>query len=212
MGHKNNKKPAVAETIKPVITETNNVQNENKVETPVKEDIAAKQITHEEQAILSRVNRPKKDWNTISEEEMVDFNLGKNLLELPPEAKKLQDNKEYAFSWVERKPKRIDEVENYPPPMTWWVVNRTLCPELAYLCDPMTGGIHTLDQILVMKPWKLHKRYQDVKLSDAIEKDRSGTLEGKHGQKEELEPGVVRTEYVSGAKIDGGDVVMATDT
>ena len=191
-----NKKPVKTEKTNPVRTET------------------VKPITEIEHKIANRVSKDLGEWDDIKEEDLIDYSLSVSRWLLPKPLKKLQDEKKFAFRWIERTDRRIDEVQGWEPPKQWRIVNRTRVPEIADLCDSGHGGIQAEDQILVMKPWHWHMVCQDAVLSKTKDQDASGTLKGKHGRTEDLEPGVVRTEYVAdaSAKIGGGDVVMASDS
>jgi len=196
---------------KPAKAEEKTTPEKVETETPVK--TVAVPMTPEEQAIAARVSKVHSEWDQIKEEELVDFSLSVDSYALPVEAKKLQDDKKFAFRFIEMTPKRIDEITNKPHPAKWDVVNRTSHPELANYCDPVHGAVQKEDQILVYKPWKFHARYQETKTQIAVAKDESGSLEGKDGKTSELQAGVTRTEMKTGSqnKISGGDVVMSQD-
>lgn len=119
-------------------------------------------LTPNEQAIAERVAGEDTDWFTIGEESMTDFSLMTNVLDLRahyPEAATLQEEKVYAFRWIERTPERVDQMtRSAHPPMRWAIVNKTTCPELEKYVDPLIGGIVNLDQILIFKPWAHHMR------------------------------------------------------
>ena len=170
-------------------------------------NITKKQLTSEEQAIFDRVSKSDADWDAIKEEDMLDFSLARDVYALPPEAKKRQDNKEYAFRCIEMTDKRIDQVTNWPAPLRWWICNRSTAPFLKGYFHPSHGGVQLEDQLLVMKPWHMHQLVQDKKreLSDA--KNKAGDIAEKDGK--EREDG--KAEYVAGKqhKISSSDIVMA---
>lgn len=159
-------------------------------------------LTTEERALADRIAN-EDSWTGITEESMVDFSLDSDPYPLPLEAKKRQDAKELAFKWVLRDVRRIDEVCNQEPPMKWWVCNSTRTPFLAPLCDSIHGGVQNKDQILVVKPYWMHRKHKDAELALAEAKGMAGAIEAKDGEKHDW------GEYRSGEdqKISGPDQV-----
>jgi hypothetical protein len=189
-------KPAQAEKKTPEKTETN-------TETPANAERPKRQLTADEEALVARISKGGADWENITEESMLDFSLANDKYALPPEALKKQNDKEFAFRFIAKTSTRIDEIQSQPPPATWWVCNRTRAPFLAKYCDPLHGGIQREDQILVMKPWALHQRYQDAKAGIAQAKDKAGDLSTKDGKTKNIHSGEVQ--YSAGAKAKLGD-------
>jgi|GEM_PF-6591613 len=168
-------------------------------------------LTPEEQAIKIRSDAEDKSWHTIREDELNDFSLMENPLDLPEEAARLQKNEIYAFRWCERKPARIDQLtRSVNPPLKWGIVNKTTVSDLAHLVDPLLGCIPCVDQILLYKPWTHHRIVQEAKMKRAEAGLNAGSLEGKKRQIESRDTDV---EVFTGAdyKIGSGDEVLMPD-
>ena len=164
-------------------------------------------LTPDEQALAARIAGGDREWETIKEEDMVDFSLSEDAYKLPNEAAKKQKEKEFAFRWVAATASRIDQVRSLDPPARWWICNSSNTPFLAKYVDPAHGGIQKLDQVLVFKPWWMHERHQAAKMELAQDKDAAGDIKNRDGVKEEW------GEWKAGKdqKIGGTDVVMASD-
>jgi hypothetical protein len=120
-------------------------------------------ITAEEQAIAARIAADSdREWETIGEDSVIDYSLGRDLFELPPPALKQQIEKHYAFRWIERTQRRIDEIRSKPIPLKWWICNSTNTPFLKGYFDPVLGGVTREDQILVFKPWWMHAKQREI--------------------------------------------------
>jgi len=170
-------------------------------------------LTPEQQAIASRseTQEPLKRPHPVREDELNDFSLMKNPLDLPEAAQKLQDKKIYAFRWCERTPGRIDYLTRSElPPMRWGLVTRTTVPELEDLVDPMLGCICRLDQALLYKHWEDHARVQKAKMELAEAGLNTGSLEGKKHQMQDKNADV-EVMTGEGQRISGADEVMADE-
>lgn len=168
-------------------------------------------LTPEQQAIATRsANQEKLKRSPIREDELNDFSLMKNALDLPEPAQKLQDKKIYAFRWCERTPERIDFLTRSElPPMRWGLVTR-MVSELEEFVDPMLGCICRLDQALLYKYWEDHARVQKAKMELAEAGLNTGSLEGKKYQMQNKNADV---EVMTGKdqKISGSDVIMGDE-
>jgi len=170
-------------------------------------------LTGEEAAVFQRVkseSESPREWETISENDLHDYSLGADPFKLPAFAKKLKDEKKFAFRWVERKKERLDEIRSLEPPRKWWIVNASTIPESIGDCDPILGCITMYDQLLVFKPFWMFEADQRMKRELSDSKDRAGDLQSKHKQQVD-ETG---SEMLTGEKfkIDGKtDVVMADE-
>lgn len=190
--------------IEPIMNE----QNTNKLQSN-----PAPALTPEQQAIAARVaeQATDDDWLHIREDEMLDFSLSKNMFDLPPEAQKLQDEKKYAFKFCERTPSRVDQLtRGLQPPLRWGVVNAVQLPELAHLCDPMTGGVCVGGMILLFKPWRYHQMVKDAKRNLSDGRVRSGSLDGA-ALKLSSPDGKVQAATGEAHKIGNRDVVMTAE-
>lgn len=165
--------------------------------------------TPEESAIHRRISGESPDWDMISEEEMEDFSLMEDPLKLPLPAQERQNNGEYAFRWAERTPERIDQLRNAPPPMRWWLCNYTTTPYLEEFIDPIIGGVVCLDQILFVKPRRMHDLCQKAKRELADNLEQSGNIEKSWDGKEHSSG----SQWKAGKshKISSSDVVMADE-
>ena len=185
--------------------------------TPVQPE-PLKAITPEEQAIAARVLGDSFDLST-GEDSIVDYAFyGRDMMELPPPAKKMRDEKKYSFRWVERKPARMDQVKNKPRPFRWWLCNSTNTPFLKKYLDPVLGGVIREDCILMFKPWEDYEAEKAYKRSLADALDQSGNMLSKHGEvvtdtgvgflagKRSIESGATM-----GHEIKGADIIMADD-
>jgi len=169
-------------------------------------------LTPEQQAIATRAEAQQKMRRPIREDELNDFSLMKNVLDLPEAAQKLQDKKIYAFRWCERTPERIDFLtRSEQPPMRWGLVTRTTIPELEDAVEPMLGCVCRLDQALLYKYWEDHARVQKAKMELAEAGLQTGSLEGKKHQIEDRDEDV---KVFTGPdhKISGSDVVMGDES
>jgi len=144
-----------------------------------------KVLTPEEQAIIHRIQGQDDSWKTVREDELNDFSLMADPFLLPPECKKLQDEKKYAFRWAERKPSRIDELtRSYDPPLKWIIVNRDQCPWIDDRnFDPILGCVPRHDQMLLFKPWSWHARVKAAKQDISNARDASGSVMARDGLK-----------------------------
>jgi len=171
---------------------------------------AVRNITQREQEIMDRVQKSVPDWDTITEESMVDFSLSKSIFDLPPEAKKKQDNKEFAFRWIESTDDNVDLHTQASPPLTWWACNRVTTPYLKKYFKHH-GGIQVADMILVVKPWHLHEMVQDKKRSMADFGDDK-MLKKRAGVQKENDAGDPLVEYITeGPKTQMGGNDIVTD-
>lgn len=148
----------------------------------IKEDtVKSASLTPDEMAIFQRVQAEKDDWQTITEADVHDFSLAQYPFQLPPEAQKLLDEKQFAFRYAEMKPAKIDMLRNAQVPLKWWIANKTTLPQLSKYCDPIHGAIQELDQILMFKPYWMHRKVLDAKRELAEIQDKGGSIELKDG-------------------------------
>ena len=174
-----------------------------KVEQP-KQEVT---LSSEQKALADRLaSGEDREWETITEESMHDFSLAAEPYPLPPEAKKMQDEKVYAFRFVEANAQRVDEVKNQLVPMRWYTVTRNSIPELAKYCDSIHGGLQVRDQVLMFKPWWMHRKFKDAEMGMGEAKVIAGAVENKDG--EEHEWGEYRSGPDHGIET-GRDEVMA---
>jgi hypothetical protein len=174
-------------------------------QAPVGEQEKLKPLTAEEQAIASRISKSDESWREpITEEAMLDYSLSRDQYALPEEAAQKQNAREYAFRWVEKKTERIDLITSLPIPARWFICNRANTPFLEKHIDPVHGGVQRLDQILMFKPWRMHEAHQGKKMDLAALKDQQGTVETRHGMKDE------KAEWMAGEqfKIGSRDEVV----
>ena len=135
-------------------------------------------LTPEEAALSSRIEADDTKWMTIREDELNDFDLAANPMDLHPIARKLQDEKKYAFRWCERTARRADELtRTIEPPLKWGIVTRTSLPKMAHLVDDVLGCVCVLDQMLLFKPWHHHAVVKAEKNRLAKMKDEGGGTE-----------------------------------
>ena len=158
---------------------------------------ALKPITADEQAIAARVAADStRDWETIGEDSAIDYTLGRDKFELPPEAKKAQNERRFAFRWVARIPARIDAIRNAEVPEKWWVCNSTNTPFLTQYLDPVLGCICREDQILMFQPWWMRDKRK--KILDQVTFDKSRDITRLNGQ------GKAGASFVAGTRSVGG--------
>lgn len=149
-------------------------------------------ITAEEQAIAARVAADSsREWETIGEDSAIDYSLGRDLFELPPPAKKEQEEKRYAFSWIERTQRQIDKIRSKPIPLKWWICNSTNTPFLKGYFDPVLGGVTREDMILVFKPWWMRTKQREM--VDEITEGKNADLTRRNKEKRGA------AEFVAGA-------------
>jgi hypothetical protein len=168
-------------------------------------------LTAEERQIVDRVANQDTDWMTITEGDMEDFSLMADPMELPPPAKKAQQERRYAFHWAELKPARIDQITRMAvPPLRWAIATRTTYPELSPYVNDNYGCVTRHDCALVFKPWAHHAMVIEAKhkLNDAYEQGS-----GLKGAKNKITGRDGDVEVMSGPKykIDGGDQVLADE-
>lgn len=169
-------------------------------------------LSPEEKGIADRVAGETTEWFTLREDELTDFSLQINPLDLQhkyPEAWKMQSEKKYAFRWCERKPGRIDELtRSVSPPLRWALVTRTTLPDMEKYVDPILGCVANLDQALLFKPWAHHEIVKRAKADMAEAKARSGGMDAvkaRHGDD--------KTRVMAGEeyKISGSDDIQYED-
>ena len=165
-----------------------------------------KNLTAEEAAIFQRIQSEDRGWETIGEEEVVDFSLADDPFKLPKAAQVLQDAKKLGFRWITRKNERIDEVRNLPVPRRWWIVNASTVPELEKDIDPVLGCVTLLDQLLVFKPYWMYEAENRMKHEMSDVRDQAGDLKGK----DKITVDDSGSEFLSGKqyKIGGRDEVQ----
>ena len=140
-------------------------------------------LTSTETAIAERAATQDDGWFHLTEDDLEDFSLMQNPLDLPPEAAKEQNEKRLAFRWCERTPERVDQLTRHAqPPLRWAICNRNTTPFLKPYIDDLLGCVTSLDQVLLCKPWSHHMMVQQAKQELANVQDRSGTLSGKKDQ------------------------------
>ena len=190
------------------LTETQPSEPEAQPESP------RTSLTPDERALVDQITRSKQDWQTISEESMLDFSLSEDPLKLPPEAKERQDRKEFAYRWCERTPKRVAELTNASPPLRWWVANAITAPYLSKYVDPTIGGIMRLDQLLLLKPWSLHQRVRNAVMEAAKAMYQSRELDKGGAQKIASRDSRDHLKVLAGerAHIKGGDMTFEGET
>lgn len=139
-------------------------------------------LTPEELAIARRVAGEDDGWkHPIGEASALDYSIGGNPFPLPPPAKKMSDEKKYAFRWIERKKERVDMIRSLPVPKRWWICNRTNTPFLSKHIDPVLGCVCLMDQMLVFKPYDHYERERLMVSMLTERKEMGGGLAAKHG-------------------------------
>ena len=161
-------------------------------------------LTAEEAALQSIVQSEKDSWLGLTDADIEDFSLSEDPFKLPKEAQQLQERKEFAFRWCERKATRVLELQNTPVPFRWWICNATTCPTLARHCDSIDGGIHNRDQILLIKPWWMAEKVKQLK--NAVDEARGKARDPKNRAGQQIDQGL---EFVSHeqARITGRDFI-----
>ncbi len=146
--------------------------------------VVSQNLTPEEKAIYGRVMAESDEWKTITEESTNDYSFSRDPFELPEPAKKLRDNKEFAFRWITRKSERLDEVKNKQVPFRWWPVNLNQPVGMIFkpFLDPNNGCVSREDQMLVFKPWWMFEKELEFKRRLADSSDTSSRLESKDGE------------------------------
>lgn len=182
------------------------------VKPVVKEEVPQSQpvnrtLTAEEAALKSILEEKDDSWLGLTDKDIEDFSLAEDPFKLPKEAKKLQDEKKYAFRWCENKIKRVMELRNLEVPFRWSIANGLNTPELARYVDGVTGGIHNRDQILLYKPFDMHMKAQSLK--NALDDERYRTRDPKNRDGER--DGAYRYASNDKARITDKDTVVFDD-
>jgi len=181
---------------------------------PVKPEKMMKPFTAEEQAIAARVAADStREWEVIGEDSAIDYSLGRDMFELPPPAKKEQEEKHFAFRWVHRTQARIDEIRSKPIPFKWWICNSTNTPFLKGYFDPVLGGVCREDQILMFRPWWMHEKQKAITAEITDSKNRDVTA--KNGEKRGSAEFVANQQELKAAGnniVYDGDVAEKADT
>lgn len=171
-------------------------------------------LTPEEQAIASRVDA-QDPFEHIREADLLDFSLSANPMDLHPIAKKLQDDKKFAFRWCTEDPKRVDQLTRaMQSPLKWAIVTRNTLPEMAGEVDDLLGCVRVLDQLLLFKPWSHHSIVKREKERMAGASDNKGNIESRHGETTEQGEMFAKKSRLGESnpyKIGGGDQVMASE-
>ena len=180
------------------------------------EEKVIRAITPDEQAIASRVAAESREWETIGEDSVLDYSLGRDAFELPPPAKAKYQAKQFSFRWIVRETKRMDEMRNKAVPFKWWICNSTNTPFLEGYFDPVLGCVCREDQILVFKPWWMRDKEKAYKEGLAAQQDQTAMV-NKNGQS--TDSGI---EWRAGKRsidgremgheVRGADVVMADES
>lgn len=144
-------------------------------------------LTPEELAIVRRVSGEDDGWkHPVGEKSTIDYSIGGNPFPLPPPAKKMQDQRKYAFRWIERKKERVDMIRSMPVPRRWWICNSVNTPFLKKHIDPVLGCICLMDQMLVFKPWDHYAKERAMVTAITERKEMGGNLAAKHGHTDSL--------------------------
>ena len=176
-------------------------------------------LSTEERAIADLVAADSEEWGpALREDELNDFSLMKNPMDLPPEALSMQNDKKYAFRWCERTPDRVRQLTRAAQrPLKWKVANKVNLPSMAHLVDSLLGGVCVLDQILLFKPWHDHSLVQQAKTDMAEITDQSGTLGAKSmqmsgdGVHARASVRSMQSDMPSEFEVQGSDVVMGEE-
>jgi hypothetical protein len=172
-------------------------------------------LTADERAIVERVmdqDQSDLSWMTVTEDEMEDYSLQRDPMELPPPAKKAQEEQRYAFHWAKLHADRIDQMTKQArPPYQWALCTRSTTPWLAKWVNDAYGCVTRHDCALMMKPWHHHMMVRQAKeeLNKAYE-DGSG-IQGRKNKIAERDGDV---EAYAGKKfaIGKGDEVLADES
>lgn len=214
-------------TQEPAMTEIKQTKDETKTKQQPPEPTAKAPtaLTPDERALVDTISRQTDDWTQITEDDIHDFSLAEDPLKLPKEAQQRQDQREFAYRWCERTPKRIAELTNSDPPRKWWVANAVTAPYLKKYVDPTIGGVCRMDQILLLKPWKLHQMVKDAvaatskalyqskdldkggaaKIQSRDDRSHLAAVTGERAHVRTTDPALV----VSGEAEDAGELVAA---
>lgn len=138
-------------------------------------------LTAEETAIFNRVAADQDDWRMIDPRDVLDYSLAEDPFKLPPPALKEREAKTFAFRWITRDPKRLDQIRSKAVPFKWWICNRTNTPFLEEYIDKTLGCVCREDQMLVFKPFWMYEKEQAFKRGLADAQDASGDLANKDG-------------------------------
>jgi hypothetical protein len=151
-------------------------------ETNQADDIKITQsLTPEETAIFNRVAADQDDWRMIDPRDVLDFSLAEDPFKLPPPALREKEAKNFAFRWITRDPKRLDQIRSKAIPFKWWICNRTNTPFLEEYIDRTLGCVCREDQMLVFKPYWMFEKEQAFKRGLADAKDASGNIMSRDG-------------------------------
>ncbi|MFH0826137.1 MAG: hypothetical protein V2B18_25580 [Pseudomonadota bacterium] len=179
--------------------EGNIVKNQEPQETDVLENTAP--LTPEEQAIAARVaGDSSREWDVITERDLLDYSFGKDVFALPAPAKKQQDEKKFVFRWIERTPRRPDEIRSKDAPFKWWVCNSTNTPFLRDNFDPILGCVCREDQMLMFQPY-----WMKVKRDEILRRQNEGVKDVRSKDGETKGDGM---SFVAGREITSGDRVV----
>ena len=163
-------------------------------------------LTPDQRAIAERVASQDTDWMTITEDQMHDFSLMVNPMNLKqnyPEAYRMQVERKFVFRWCEKTPNRVDELtRSVRPPLRWAIVNRQTLPELDRYVDPLLGCVTCQDQVLLFKPFA-HAEIVNKAKRDMAEAKSRAPIDRVNREK---------VDVVEGSSIAGGDVVTYEDT
>lgn len=167
--------------------------------------MAKQQTSLKQQELSNQIGFSDSDWQTITEDDLTDYSLGDVPYPLPEEAQDKQDAKEFAFRWIERNPARLKEIMGADVPEKWWPCNSTNTPYLSKHCDLSDGAVHCKDQMLVFKPWWMHRKRQDAIDGTSEAQLKGDAIEAKHRTQEED-----GSEWYAGeqSRIQKNDVVM----
>lgn len=170
----------------------------------------------EQRAIAERINSQDDGWRSpITEDDVNDFSLSTHKLDLPPDAKRLRETKQFAFRWATCSPKRVDELtRSLQRPERWWVVTRDFCLSnakgmLAEI-DDIHGGIVRIGQILLFKPFRDFQIVQKAKQDLAAGTEAGLGIDGAAARLSNPDEGI---EAMAGKKhrVKGSDVVLAAE-
>ena len=158
-------------------------------------------LTAEEQAIARRVmadSGSRGEWTQIKE--VINYEIGKDVFALPAPAKKKQDEKNYVYRWIERTPRRLDEVRNKEVPFKWWICNATNTPYLKEFLDPVLGCVSREDQMLMFQPY-----WMKIKRDEILRRQNEGYRDLNARDGEQKAEGM---SFVAGKQIKPGDNVV----
>lgn len=156
-------------------------------------------LTDTESNLLIHAHSGPVDWAQAIIQMGDDYELMKDPYALPAECALRQERKEFRYRWLD--PTNREKFnQQISGKIRWFIVNRANSPYVEEKTFDSNGLVRHGDMVLACMPWPMYLMRNQIYHAAAV-------LPRKKGKRDEEG----RYEYVEGAKLRSGDIVMAEE-